>query len=82
MPTTKADITRKQVSCIVGCYSLHLYCANLCRLLNKPMEYIGPTLAGCLKEARADGWIVNPKANHGLCPNCSGKKTGDANANN
>jgi hypothetical protein len=64
----------KQVSCITGCYQLHLYCANLCRTPNRADEYTGPTKGYCYREARKDGWIINDKANHGLCPKCSGKK--------
>lgn len=63
----------KQLTCIVGCYSLHLYCARYCDVLNRPGEYTGHTLSDCLREARHDGWLVNTRNNHALCPRCSRK---------
>jgi hypothetical protein len=64
----------EQLVCVVGCYVLHLYCANLCDPRNREAQYTGPTGASCRTEARKDGWLINERANHGLCPNCSGKK--------
>lgn len=61
---------------IVGCYTLDLYCDNdvsdHCRNVFSE-TYVGETFAECIREARSKGWIINPKKNKALCPECSGK---------
>lgn len=73
---------------IVGCYSVDLYCDNWFdhpdgtrytgHPNRKPHVYTGETEAGCLRQAKHDGWRITRAANKGdrksYCPACSGKK--------
>ena len=73
-------------SCVIGCYTLDLYCDNYFSNALTPVrdtvhgfqefphQYTGETFGQCVKQARAHGWIVNRDKSHALCPKCSGKR--------
>jgi len=61
------------ISCIVGCYQLHLYCVNGCDDLYLPVEYTGATGGQCRAEARRDGWLIRVSQNYAVCPKCRKK---------
>jgi len=66
-------------TCIVGCYSLALYCQHhndAHEYGEFPQEYIGELGTNCRAEARSDGWILhrNGKATCPKCNICSRKR--------
>lgn len=39
-------------------------------LVNHRMEFTGPNLTACLKEAKKDGWRIYPAQGKAKCPSC------------
>lgn len=62
--------------CIVGCYSLHLYCAmpDKCAWWHEqsvfPNEFTGRNYREAVRFARKVGWNVSTKKRIAVCPEC------------
>lgn len=68
--------------CVVGGYSLDLYCQYVSfeggavvdaaghEYGEFPHQYTGQTFSQCVKKARADGWIINTARYTAACPKC------------
>lgn len=77
--------SRYQV-CIVGGYSLDLYCVNADGTCNEngrdgaghiynefPHQFYGQTNRECMKEAKQRGWVINKQDDVAICPFCRSK---------
>ena len=55
---------------LVGCYSMDLYCEedDGHKFEEMPHQYTGPTGAGCNRDARKDGWILDLQNRRCWCP--------------
>lgn len=58
--------------CVVGGYSLHLYCVNGDHAKQAGQdEFAGRTKAVAFTQARKAGWLINEQKDMAYCPGCA-----------